>query len=787
MVEWSLANLAAWAVQAAAIVALGVWLPMRLRLGAPRARLALFRALLIACVALPLVQPWRPASAPVVPEAEAVPSIELPAAIPSPAVSPSPAPAAASAAFSIERVRAAVASLPWAAIALVILLAGVAVRLAWLGVGLVSLARLRRSSSSIDAETPAVLEATRVVGARASFRQSPRVRHPVTFGLRKPVVLVPPGFTALDPLQQLAIACHELLHVRRQDWLRALGDELARALLWFHPAIWWLVEQIRLSAEQLIDREVVGLVGDRRSYLRALLALAEAGAGARYSPAPCFLDHGHLQKRVAMLMEEVSMSRLRLVVSAALVFAVLVTGGWAVVRAFPLQAAAVVSQLPVPPAPPVPPVTPPPPPPPPPPAAAKAVTPVAPALPQQPQAAPRPGMMTPSPKVDEATLKQNIQANPKETANYFLLAKLYENAGNLAKAVGTLEAAVRAVPKDEAVYLQLAGFHNRQGEFDKTMDALTRWAAVEPANPLVHYTMAAYYWEKAYRDGRLTDAEKRDYISRGLAAADQAIALNPEYMEALTYKNLLLRSQALLESDTDVQKRLIAEADTLRNRAIEIRKSQPQPVNAGGISSLKPDGTRYTADEWKSYLGGKYAAAQQQLEPLMKRYSPDHPDVVRARKLLAELEAAMAAGPPPPPPPPPPPMKVSATAPVPPVAAPPLPPPPVPPAPPDSTASGARIFEKNDPGLTNPIVISEVRPTYTPEAMRARIEGTVSLSCVVETDGTVRDVTVLTSLDQVLDEQAIIAARKWRFHAGTKDGKPVRVRVELSLTFTLRD
>ena len=68
--------------------------------------------------------------------------------------------------------------------------------------------------------------------------------------------------------------------------------------------------------------------------------------------------------------------------------------------------------------------------------------------------------------------------------------------------------------------------------------------------------------------------------------------------------------------------------------------------------------------------------------------------------------------------------------------------------------------------------------------MRAKIEGTVSLSCVVETDGTVRDVTVVTSLDPALDEQAILAARKWRFQPGTKDGKPVRVRVTIELTFT---
>ncbi len=603
MLEWSLVNLAAWAVQAAALVVVGVWLPMRLRLGAPRFRLLAFRALLVACIALPLVQPWRPAAAPIVPEAAALTSIELPASAPSPAVSASSAPAASETIFSFKRVRAAVVALPWAAIAVVVLVAGIVIRLAWLGVGLVSLARLRRSSSSIDAEAPAVLEATRAVGTRASFRESPRVRYPVTFGLRRPVVLVPPGFTALEPPQQLAIACHELLHVRRQDWLRALGDEVVRALLWFHPAIWWLVEQIRLSAEQVIDREVVGLVGDRRSYLRALLALAEAGAGSRFRPAPCFLDHGHLQKRVAMLMEEVSMSRLRLVVSAALVSAVLVTGGWAVVRAFPLQAAAVADQLPAPPAPPAPPITPAPPtpPPPPPPAVVKAVMPIAPvapvAPPQQPQAAPRPGMMTPAPKVDEATLKQAIQSNPKDTSNYYLLARLYEKAGDLAKAEATLEAAVKAAPSVVASYLELAGFHTRNGNFDKTMDALMRRASVEPGNPEAYHTMAAYYWEKAYRDSRLTDAEKRDYVGMGLQMADRAISMNPDYVDALVYKNLLLRSQALLESDPDVQKRLIAEANTLRDRAIEIRKSQPKPVYAAGSrhSSRMAPGTPRTS------------------------------------------------------------------------------------------------------------------------------------------------------------------------------------------------
>ena len=212
-------------------------------------------------------------------------------------------------------------------------------RLAWLALGLVSLARLRRSSIPLDPPVDAIDEAMRAVGCAPPFLSSPRVPRPVTFGLLRPVVIVPPGFTSLDPRQQRAVACHELLHVKRQDWLRTFGDELVRGLLWFHPAIWWLVEQIHLTAEQTIDREVVALVGDRRSYLRALLALAESGAGPRLQPAACFLDHGHLRQRVAMLMEEASMSRVRLVASVVLVLAVLAAGGWWTVNAFPLRGA----------------------------------------------------------------------------------------------------------------------------------------------------------------------------------------------------------------------------------------------------------------------------------------------------------------------------------------------------------------------------------------------------------------------------------------------------------------
>ncbi len=91
-------------------------------------------------------------------------------------------------------------------------------------------------------------------------------------------------------------------------------------------------------------------------------------------------------------------------------------------------------------------------------------------------------------------------------------------------------------------------------------------------------------------------------------------------------------------------------------------------------------------------------------------------------------------------------------------------------------------------GVTAPRLLRDVKPVYTREAIEAKIEGDVWLKVVVLPDGTVGRVEVVKSLDAVhgLDDQAVAAARQWLFNPGTKDGKPVAVRVMLELTFTLR-
>ena len=95
------------------------------------------------------------------------------------------------------------------------------------------------------------------------------------------------------------------------------------------------------------------------------------------------------------------------------------------------------------------------------------------------------------------------------------------------------------------------------------------------------------------------------------------------------------------------------------------------------------------------------------------------------------------------------------------------------------------VYKTGD-GVSAPVLVKEVKPQYTAKAKRAGIEGTVLLDCIVETDGSVGDVTVTRSLDEELDQQAVVAARQWTFQPGKKNGKAVRVQIALEMTFTLK-
>lgn len=101
--------------------------------------------------------------------------------------------------------------------------------------------------------------------------------------------------------------------------------------------------------------------------------------------------------------------------------------------------------------------------------------------------------------------------------------------------------------------------------------------------------------------------------------------------------------------------------------------------------------------------------------------------------------------------------------------------------------TGDGVYQPGN-GVTMPVLLREVKPQYTSDAMRARLQGSVLLECVVRSDGSVGQVTIVRSLDSALglDLEAIKAARQWRFRPSVRRGEPVASLVTIQLDFVLR-
>jgi len=316
--ELVLRNLAAWSLQVGLLALAAAALSRLVPIDRPATRLALGQSLLALVVALPLLQPWKAVGS------EVAWSLASSAAAPAAAAPATGAPAPAD-------------PVSWPPAVAAVLLLGVALRLSRLGTGLLRLRSLRRGGRPLDA--PPWLRAARdALCPPAVFLLCGEVVSPATFGLRRPVVLLPLAFASLPRERQEAMTLHELVHARRRDWLFVLLEELLRAVLFFHPAVHWLVGRVRLAREQTVDAAVVGRLGARDAYLDSLVDAARLAARARAVPAAPFLRESHLRERVDLLLKGVSMSRLRTLAHVALTAAVLVLAAAWAASALPLQA-----------------------------------------------------------------------------------------------------------------------------------------------------------------------------------------------------------------------------------------------------------------------------------------------------------------------------------------------------------------------------------------------------------------------------------------------------------------
>ncbi len=193
----------------------------------------------------------------------------------------------------------------------------------------------------------------------------------------------------------------------------------------------------------------------------------------------------------------------------------------------------------------------------------------------------------------------SIEKDPELTRSYLYLAITYraqyiphqtspENLERANKAIATFEEVLGQNPtaEDQATAMaNLAGLYSGMGNFDKAREWYHNRMEVEPTNPVPLYGIATIDWQISYDETGMTGesvefleeerkAEIDQLVSEGIENLKKALELDPEYVDAMQYLNLLYREKAKLEQDEEEQRNWEREADKLALQALELKREQ---------------------------------------------------------------------------------------------------------------------------------------------------------------------------------------------------------------------
>jgi GWxTD domain-containing protein len=168
-------------------------------------------------------------------------------------------------------------SLPWV---LAAWFTGAILLLCRLNIGLIVARRMKSIAThppSIELQTAFHDLSSRLgIPRTVSLMNSALVQVPTVIGWLRPAVLLPVGcLTGLSPIQIEAIFAHELAHMRRHDYLVSVFQSIVEAVLFYHPAVWWVSKQVRGERENCCDDLAVKISGDSLAYAKALSFLEE--------------------------------------------------------------------------------------------------------------------------------------------------------------------------------------------------------------------------------------------------------------------------------------------------------------------------------------------------------------------------------------------------------------------------------------------------------------------------------------------------------------------------------
>jgi beta-lactamase regulating signal transducer with metallopeptidase domain len=145
-------------------------------------------------------------------------------------------------------------------------------------VGLWQVNRIRRSSTEVDPDSldPAITASLKNFPRSVSLRVSSQVQVPAAIGFFRPAVVIPNWFLEEISASELRqILLHELTHLRRRDDWTNLAQKIIKALLFFHPSVWWLEQRLSLEREMACDEAVLAQSASPHGYAQCLTRLAE--------------------------------------------------------------------------------------------------------------------------------------------------------------------------------------------------------------------------------------------------------------------------------------------------------------------------------------------------------------------------------------------------------------------------------------------------------------------------------------------------------------------------------
>jgi len=193
--------------------------------------------------------------------------------------------------------------------------------------------------------------------------------------------------------------------------------------------------------------------------------------------------------------------------------------------------------------------------------------------------------------------KQAVELDPDLTTAEIYLGTAYaqqfipdgrgeDNAKYAQLAIQTFDDVLKRDPNNVNALAQLASIYQNTHELQKSHDYYMKYAQLDASDPVPFYAIGSLDWIIVYdKNSPPPEDQQAKLIDEGLANLDKALALNPDYDDAMTYKNLLYREKARLAPNEEEKKKLTDQADEWFNKSLETRKKNAEKKKSTAVGN----------------------------------------------------------------------------------------------------------------------------------------------------------------------------------------------------------